>query len=200
MKIYKILSVAAVVLMTISCGNSNNNDVQTDKRYLEIVDEETGICSLSSYSENDSLEIKGDSYKYTYYFHDVDSLPHIVYNTGTEYRDNEVQLTIMRNNSTSFTHKTFTKYSFKSYIPDEIFEQSGLIGFTYNVDRLIREEYDALYFIATIGNLDDSEAIAYPLEIRIDTDGGMTIKKYDLKETEPLRNGLNVDPSEDDGV
>lgn len=198
MKTFKILTFAAAAFLLTCCNGKKTAD-DVDERFVEKIDEKTGVASLSSYTDGDTISINGKLYKYTYDFHDVDSLPHVVYASGTEYRDNEVKLVIKRDSS-NFVEKTFTKGSFKSYVPEKLYQTSGLIGFTYNIDRRLRDQFDALYFIATIGNLDDAEEIAYPLEIRIDTDGGMTIKKYEDIETEPLRNGLTVDPSTDDGV
>lgn len=200
MKTFQILSLAALSLLFTSCGNSNKTEEKTDERYVEKIDEHTGVASLQSYQVKDSIKVNGKTYQYSFSFHPVDSLPHITYISGTEYQDNAVDILIQKNDGTNLLKRSFSKSSFKSYIPEKLYSTSGLIGFTYNIDRQLRKEFDAFYFIATIGNLDDAEEIAFPLEIRIDTDGGMAIQKYEELETEPLRGGLSVDPSTDDGV
>lgn len=201
MKTFQILSLAAFSMLAISCGNKTQSEAeQTDERFVEKIDEKTGIASLQAYSDSNQITVNNKEYKYKFDFHPVDSLPHITYEvSGAEYYDNEVILSIKREGS-DFVKKTFTKSSFKSYVPEKLWKTSGLIGFTYNIDRRLNNQNDAFYFIATIGNLDDAEEIAYSLEIRIDTDGGMTISKYEELETGPMTNGLAVDPSTDDGV
>jgi len=199
MKTFQIISFAALTLLAVSCGNKQKTEEQSDDRFVEQIDEKTGVASLNSYSDSDTISIKGTTYKYSFSFHAIDSLPHITYESGVEYMDNGVKLIIEKDGETVI-EKNFTKGSFKSYVPEKLWNTSGLIGFTYNIDRRLRNQLDAFYFIATIGNLDDAEEIAYPLEIRIDHEGGMAISKYEELETEPLRNGLSVDPSTDDGV
>ena len=196
MKTFQIIAFAAISMLAVSCGNKNKAE-QTDERFVDKVDEKTGISSLRSFEGNDSVTVDGKKYQYDFKFHAVDSLPHITYEvTGAEYMDNAVDLVIKQGTEVKYK-KTFTKASFKSYVPEELYPTSGLIGFTYNIDRKNNNENDAFYFIATIGNLDDPEEIAYSLELKIDTQGGMTISKYDAFETEPLRDGLTVDPDAD---
>lgn len=196
MKIIQIISFTALALLAVSCGNSQKQDGQADERFVDKVDQKTGISSISPYKDSDTITVDGKLYKYSYDFHKVDSLPRVKYQSGIEYYDNGVKL-VIKHEGEVVLEKNFTKSTFKSYIPDKLWPTSGLIGFTYNVDRRIHNEHNAFYFIATIGNLDDPDEIAYPLEIKIDTAGGMTITKYEELETEPLRKGLNVDPDED---
>lgn len=195
MKIFQILTIAALSLIAVSCGNKKESE-QSENRYEEKTNDISGVSSTSSYSDSDNITINDKEYNYTYDFHSVDSLPHITYPSGSEYMDNAVSLNIKRDGE-DFVQKTFTKASFKSYIPEKLYETSGLIGFAYNIERQMTKTFDALYFIITIGSLEDTEEIAYPLEVRIDTDGGMTVKKYEYSETEPLRDDLNIDPSEE---
>lgn len=201
MRTFQTLSLATLSMLMISCGNNTPSEAeQTDERFVEKIDEKTGIASLQEYSDSSDITIGEKDYRYKFDFHHVDSLPHIKYEaTGAEYYDNEVILEIKRGDE-PFVKKTFTKSSFKSYVPEKLWKTSGLIGFTYNIDRRLSNKNDAFYFIATIGNLDDAEEIAYSLEIRIDTDGGMLINKYEELETQPISNGLTIDPSADDGV
>ncbi len=196
MKTFQILSFTALALLAVSCGNKQQETEQTDERFVEQVDEKTGVASLNAYSDSDTITIKGTQYRYSFKFQPIDSLQHITYASGVEYKDNGVHLIIEKDGETVI-EKNFTKGSFKSYIPEKLFQTSGLIGFTYNIDRRLSNKFDAFYFIATVGNLDDAEEIAYPLEIRLDHEGGMAISKYEELETEPLRKGLTVDPDED---
>lgn len=196
MKAYQILALATIAFCT-SCGSkTKNSDEEKDERIVETIDKETGIISLTNYDYSDTVRIKGTLYRYGFTFQNVDSLPHIINSQGLEYLDNMVSLTISKD-STIIARKTFLKSSFKSYIPNALWENSGLVGFSYN---FIRQEHDAFYFIATIGDPDETADISFPLELRITTDGGMTISKAQNLDTEPLRDGLTIDPSADDGV
>ena len=197
MKTYKTLTIIAIAILTVSCGkNAKQNNDTKPERVVETVNKETGIISLTDYSHEDTLSIRGTKYTYKFSFQAVDSLEHIKNTQGLEYLDNVVNLTILKGEEV-VTKRTFYKSSFKSYVPSELWQNSGLVGFSFN---FVRQERDAFYFIATIGDPDETADISYPLEIRITTDGGMTINKAQNLDTEPLRDGLNIDPSADDGV
>lgn len=196
MKTYQIIAFAAIAFLFSSCRNNNKPEEEEQKRIVETIDQETGIISLSEREYGDTITVKGTLYNYKFTFKPVDSLKHIINSQGLEYIDNAVSLTI-RKDSTVVTEKKFLKSSFKSYIPDDLWEHSGLVGFAFN---FVRQERDAFYFIATIGDPDETADISLPLEIRITTDGGMTINKAVDLDTEPLRDGLNIDPSSEDGV
>lgn len=195
MKTNMIITLAAVAMLA-SCGGGNKQQEESTERIVEEVNEYTGVVNLTSYDNDESITINGKNYNYSYDFQPVDSLPHVINSQGVEYLDNAVVLTI-RQDSTLVTTKRFFKSSFKSYVPKAIWEHSGLVGFSYNY---VRQEHDALYFIATIGDPDETADISFPLEIRITTDGGMTINKAINMDTAPLHDDLNVDPSTNDGL
>lgn len=197
MKTFQIMAFSAISLLAVSCGNTNKQTEEVDERFVDKVDEKTGILSLNPFTITDSVKVDGKTYGYHIDFHSVDSLPHITYQvSGAEYYDNAVKLAITRNGDTTLT-KTFTKLSFKSHVPEKLYPTSGLIGFAYNIDRKYANTDDAFYFIATIGNLDDPEEIGYSLELKMDTHGGMSISKYEELGTASQSSGLTVDPDAD---
>lgn len=195
MNFNKIIPLFALALTMAACGNSPKQQENENTLNVEIKDEKTGITSLTPFTQSDTITINGKQYNYTYEFAPVDSLPHVINSQNNEYLDNMVKLTICQG-ETKVTEKTFLKSSFKSYIPEELWKESGLVGFSYN---LVRKERNAFYFIATIGDPDLTADVSYPLEIRITTDGGMSISKAENLDTEPLHNGMTIDAS-DDGV
>ena len=198
MKTFHILSLAAITFLATSCVGTNQEKDKEEKteHVFETINKETGERSLRAYEQEDTITIKGTLYNYKFKFTPVDSLQHVINSQGLKYLDNRVDLSISRDSSVVIK-KTFLKTTFKSYVPEKIWEGTGLVGFSYN---FVRSERDAFYFIATIGDPDETADISYPLEIRLTTDGGMTIEKAQNLDTEPLREGLNIDPSEDDGV
>ena len=198
MKTFHILSLAAIAFLVASCSGNNKEKDKDEKteHIFETINKETGERSLKSYEQSDTITIKGKLYNYKFKFSPVDSLQHIINAQGLKYLDNSVELLISLDSSVVIK-KTFLKTTFRSYVPEKIWEGTGLVGFSYN---FIRSERDAFYFIATIGDPDETADVSYPLEIRLTTDGGMTIEKAQNLDTEPLREGLNIDPSENDGV
>lgn len=192
MKFNMICTLAALALVLSACGGGNKQQEDETERIVEEVNENTGVANLISYDDAQTVTVNGKEYTYSYEFYPVDSLPHIINSQGIEYLDNVATLTIRRD-STVVTRKQFLKSSFKSYVPQEIWDQSGLVGFAYNY---VRQQKDAFYFIATIGDPDETSEISYPLEIRITTDGGMTISKASGIDTAPLHDGMTIDPED----
>jgi hypothetical protein len=100
-----------------------------------------------------------------------DSLPMVKDEYGQQYVDNSIVLTVTRNDGSVFFKRTFTKASFSSYI-DEDYRRTGIL------EALIFEEVDdnRLEFAVSVAH-PQSEDEFIPLEMKLDRDGGLTIKR-----------------------
>lgn len=194
MKTLKIASLALLTLMAVACTNEKKAPVA--ERIVEDVDPQTGVISLRNYTSKDTITINGKCYNYTYKFESVDSLPVLINPQGLEYYESRATITITREDTKVFS-KTFYKSNFREYVPANFLKTSTVVGVAYNIMKR-ESDRSAFYFIITVGDPDEtSDNMAYPLELKVATDGSYSIKKAENLETEPLHPGLNVDPSED---
>ncbi len=194
MRTLKIASMALLTLMAIACTNEKKPPVT--ERIVEDVNPQTGIISLRDYTINDTISINGKLYKYTCKFEHVDTLPVLMNPQGLEYHESRVRIDIKQNDSNVFS-KTFYKNNFRDQVPADFLKTSTVVGVNYNFMKRDTDR-SAFYFIITVGDPDEtSDNMAYPLELKVATDGSYSIKKAENLETEPLHPGMNIDPSED---
>lgn len=194
MKTFKTAALALLALMAIACNNEKQPPV--NERIVEDVNPQTGVISLRDYTLKDTITVGGKLYNYTCTFEHVDSLPVFMNPQGLEYNESRARIDIQREGTSVFS-KTFYKNSFRDYVPADFLKTSTVVGINYN---FMKRESDrsAFYFIITVGDPDEtSDNMAYPLELKVATDGSISIKKAENLETEPLNPGLNIDPSED---
>lgn len=177
-----------------ACTNEKKPPVT--ERIVEDVNPQTGIISLRDYTINDTISINGKLYKYTCTFEHVDTLPVLMNPQGLEYHESRVRIDIKQNDSNVFS-KTFYKNNFRDQVPADFLKTSTVVGVNYNFMKRDTDR-SAFYFIITVGDPDEtSDNMAYPLELKVATDGSYSIKKAENLETEPLHPGMNIDPSED---
>lgn len=194
MRTLKIASMALLTLMAMACTNEKKPPV--NERIVEDVNPQTGIISLRDYTINDTISINGKLYKYTCTFEHVDTLPVLMNPQGLEYHESRVRIDIKQNDSNVFS-KTFYKNNFRDQVPADFLKTSTVVGVNYNFMKRDSDR-SAFYFIITVGDPDEtSDNMAYPLELKVATDGSYSIKKAENLETEPLHPGMNIDPSED---
>ena len=194
MKTFKTAALALLALMAIACNNEKQPPV--NERIVEDVNPQTGIISLRDYTLKDTITVSGKLYHYTCTFEHVDSMPVFMNPQGLEYHESRAHIDIQCEGTSVFS-KTFYKNSFRDYVPADFLKTSTVVGVNYN---FMKRESDrsAFYFIITVGDPDEtSDNMAYPLELKVATDGSISIKKAENLETEPLNPGLNIDPSED---
>lgn len=193
MKTLKTAVVALLALGAIACTDVKKPTTQ--ERIVEEVDPQTGIISLREYTLGDTITINGKRYKYSLRFEPVDTMPVLMNSQGLEYHESRATITITRDSTKVFS-KTFYKINFRDHVPANFLKTSTVVGVNYNFMKI--DDRSAFYFIVTVGDPDEtSDNMAFPLELKVATDGSYTIKKAENLETEPLRPGLNVDPSED---
>ena len=104
----------------------------------------------------------------------VDSLPMVADDTGQKYIDNSVTISIKRADGSMFFEKTFVKGSFASYI-DANFRKNGLLA-SIRFDEVDGPEME---FSVVIGLPDAVDDVYVPLELTINSQGGISIKQDD---------------------
>lgn len=155
--------------------------------------EQETITALNPISYRNSRTIANLKYTYEYKMESNDTIPIIINADGAKYYDNTVTLTVWRDDTIQVFHKVFLKKTFADFVSSKDIQKCGLVGFSYNPIK--DKDSTALYFIATIGDPDESAGVNFPIEISISTTGTISMKKAEDIETEPLQVGLNEDPT-----
>lgn len=192
MKQHHSFILTIILLTTAACGGNTQNEKTSDSIWKAPVVEDR-IYQTNPVNANDTFRIGNNIYQYHFTLAPSDSLPIVTNADGTRYYDNSVLLTIRRDSSIIFNHR-FTKNSFAEFIPATSMKTSTLAGFSYNLTKT--DDHTQLRFIATVGDPDETAGINFPLEICVKTSGEYTISQAEDIETEPLIEGLNVDPSQ----
>ncbi|MBR1667260.1 MAG: DUF4738 domain-containing protein [Bacteroidaceae bacterium] len=189
------MTVAAFLIMMVT-GCKEEKPAPPPAREVEVTDPATGIISLRNYSIDDTIYIDGKLYNYSCTFEPVESMPVLINPQGLEYHESRVSIDIKHEGSNVFS-KTFYKKDFADNVPSDFLKTSTVVGVNYNFIKR-EEDRSAFYFIITVGDPDEtSDNMAYPLELKVATNGTYTIRKAENLETEPLHPGLNIDPTED---
>lgn len=194
-----ITSIISALAITgfISCGGNTETTEQTDSIQSE-ADLMNTIQSMEEYGNNGTIEVNGSKYSYYFTFSNDQNLPVITNHEGYRYYDNQVELAIYRGTGKSedmvYSH-VFTKESFKSLIPEGDYSKSALVGFNYNYMNI--DKHDRFYFIAAVGDPDESSDLLHTVGISISTSGEVSTQIVTDIDTEPISDDLNIDPSED---
>jgi len=193
-KTHTILTALATALLT-ACGGPKEQ--KAGERTVEATDPETGITDLRELHVQDSVRLGGHTYRYRYDFVPNDSMPVVRNPQGDDYHDNQVTLVVTQGQRT-IVSRTFTKHDFSDLMPHDFISASALVGFTYNYTKA--DATDALYFIATVGDPDETADISFPVQLKITPTGAITHEKATGLDTEPISPGLTIDPSDEGGV
>lgn len=190
-----IYALALTAILT-AC-NSPKPEEKTEEKVTEHIDSITNIIRKEPFTNTGTVAVKDTEYSYVLQFSSCDSLPVVTNAVGQKYYDNTVTLTISKGADVFYKH-TFTKSSFSGMVPSKFMETSALVGFNFNYNK--EDDHSAFYFIATVGDPDDSAEMSFPLEVAIGTDKSLSIKKAENLDTEPVHKGLTKDPAYDEGV
>ena len=184
----------ALACLFVGCGTKQKE--QPVEKVAETTEPTNGIIRLRELHIADSIKVDGKTYNYQYDFISNDSMPVVRNTQGDEYRDGQVTLLVRQGERTVFS-RTFRKEDFSQLVPSKFMDTSALVGFSYNYTKL--DDHSALYFIATVGDPDETADIAYPVQVRITSAGTMTMEKATNLDTEPI-NPMTIDPSDDGGI
>lgn len=193
MKTLKTSVAVLLTLMTIACNSNQPKPTEQTTTLQGSV--ETGIQALRDYTLKDTITIGGRLYNYTCTLAHDETLPSIINPQGAEYYESQVCIAIRRD-STDVFKKVFHKNNLREYVPAQFLKNSTMVGVNYNFNKR-DEDRSAFYFIITVGDPDVTSDMAYPLELKVATDGSYSLKKAENLETGPLSDGLTVEPRED---
>ena len=121
-----------------------------------------------------AVEWLGGSYSIVTSREAADSLPMLKDETGQEYIDNRVTITILRSDNTVFLKKQFTKNSFASYV-DAGFRQTGMLE-----NIIFHGVEDGRLKFGAVVSKPGSDDEFIPLDLCVDRQGGLTITQGKL--------------------
>lgn len=132
-----------------------------------------GPIAMPADSQTVSVTWLGRPYSVTIMRTPIDSIT-VADDSGQKYIDNNIRLTIAREDGSVFLSKTFTKRSFSSYI-QEPFTTSGILaGIRYD-----ETAGSALEFSVAVAMPEAADDLYIPLDMTIDSQGGVSIRKDD---------------------
>lgn len=100
-----------------------------------------------------------------------DSLPMLKDDNGQEYVDNSIELSIKRQDGSSFFQQTFTKGTFAAYL-EEPFRKSGQLA-SIHFDEVDNSAMEFVVVVCLPGAVDD---LYVPLELTVDRQGSVKIE------------------------
>ena len=179
-----------------SCHGNGSGNKENDSIWVA-PQQSNAILSLDEINATESRNIKGSVFTYTIHMAPSDSLPIVVNLDGARYKDNIVKLSVTKDQQV-ILQRSFTKASFKNFVPENDMSNCALVGFSYNLNETT--DSTQLRFIATVGDPDETAGVNYSTEILVSPAGHITMQMAKDLETEPEYDDLNQDPSEDQGV
>lgn len=186
---YSLMLVAAL-LMLVGCNGGEKSDSRANAEWKAPVVVDTILCA-DVREGCDTVRIQGQLLAYAFRFAPDDSLPLVVNADGQRARDNVAELTVHRG-ETLLLHRVFHKQDFAAFVPQDQMPYCTLAGFTY--DRMRSDERDALRFVATVGDPDESSGVNYPVELVVSPSGALRLEVGDDMETAPLVPDLREEP------
>lgn len=173
MNISRILLSAIIAASLVACNEKSSNTtviISTENETITTPD----TIAMNQYTNSNEVEVNGNMYNYSYEFTPSKSLPIVTNSSDRKYYDNQIKLSITKDGNVIYS-TTFTKATFKNFIPEEIYETIVLMGFNFNYNK--EDEHDKFYFVASIGDPDDEEYYI-PIDISITTNGDLTLNKF----------------------
>ena len=129
--------------------------------------------AMEADNETENINWMGRPYSVTISRIPIDSLT-VSDDSGQKYIDNQCHLTIKRQDGTVFTEKTFFKSSFRSYIQEPFISKGILAGIRFD-----EVEGQKLEFSVAVAMPEAVDDLLLPLELTIDSQGGISIRQDD---------------------
>lgn len=189
---FTLLLTALLSIHLFSCSCKDNKKDETEANEWDIPEVIDTIVDLPRTVVHDTISLKKTVYHYEYDFHAVDSLPTVMSFSGLEYHDNGVELTLHSDSSKIF-HKSFTKQSFKDFVPSKDLKKMSLTNFNYFSAK--RNDPSKFHFLATISDPEESEAYGYYIDVQISKSGDLHLEKAQEKDITTMP--LNYDEEAD---
>lgn len=194
-KTASIIIISCLSLAVCSCGGKPTAENENEQQSSSVAVAEDGASNMEEYNLSGTVEVDGMRYDYEFSFNNDPTLPVVTTAEGQKYHDNNVRLIISRGNETVYDHK-FTKESFVNAVPAKDFKRSVLAGFNFNYMQ--QDKHDRFYFIAVVGDPDETSDISHSVGIAIDKSGTMSYSAVQSIDVESMDGSLNQDPDEND--
>lgn len=188
MNISRILLSAIIAASLVACNEKNPNTsviISTENETITPPD----TIAMNQYTNNSEVEVNGNKYYYSYEFSPSKSLPIVTNSSERKYYDNQIKLSITKDGNNIYS-TTFTKATFKNFIPEEIYETIVLMGFNFNYNK--ENEHDKFYFVASVGDPDDEEYYI-PIDISVTVNGELSLSKFIDSNNGPASSTLSTD-------
>ena len=173
MKFSRLLLSAFIAVTFVACNEKNSGTnviISTETETADLPD----TIAMNQYTNNGEAEVNGNKYNYTYEFSYSDSLPIVTNSSDCKYYDNQIKLSIAKDGKNVYS-ATFTKSTFKRFIPEELYNTIVLMGFNFNYNK--EDEHDKFYFVASVGDPDDEEYYI-PIDVSITANGELTLNSF----------------------
>lgn len=157
----------------VACGKKKTHTVDNiivPPKEVNVPD--TTIHKMNVTQGVDSIKWLGTSYCVNVKRTTSDSLTYIIDNTGKRYRNNSIEVKITRKDGSVFFEKKFTKNAFESFLENEYFQHSVLLGMVYN-----GTEKDEIRFLGSVGSPDDLAEEFVPFNVFVSKMGEVRIEK-----------------------
>lgn len=162
-----LLAGIAVCIMAGCGGKKTNDNIITEK--MEKAKPAAPI-RMQEYEQTKDIEWLGKSYRCEIQRIPDDSLALVKDETGQEFVDNRITLTILRNDGSVFFSKSFTKTNFDTNLDDDYRKTGILEGLVFD-----RVDGSTLVFAASVSHPQTDEYI--PLVMRVSRMGDMSIAR-----------------------
>lgn len=184
-----------LTLATWSCVNDTQKEGQTTDVTAELPSKDV-VNAMNDFNLSGEMEVDGRRYEYEFAFDSDPNLPIVTTAEGFRYYDNHVKLIISQGQHV-VVERTFTKEAFRELVSARDFQHSVLAGFNRNYMR--EDRHDAFYFVAVVGDPDESGDISHTIGITIDTHGGIATELIHNVDTDtpPSTDDASADPDED---
>ncbi len=156
-----------------------------------VVKKSSAPTKMQDYVSKSKVGWLGSSYVVTIKRHADTELPLVSDESGNKYYDNEINVSVIRPDGTSFFEKTFRKSDFSSCVSETYLEKSALLGIVFE-----KAEGDNLRFAASVGSPDALSDEYVPLVVSISRTGGVTVTKDTMLDPD----GSAPADDEDEGV
>jgi len=183
--------VALAVCLTTACSEKKKNDTIITEQ-VEAPQPQAPI-SLQPYTDSRDVPWIGRQYHIAINREPNDSLPMVKDETGQQFVDNQITVSVSRPDGSVFFSRRFTKSDFRQYIDDDYNKTGILEGLVFD-----KAEGDNLEFAASISHPQTDEYI--PLVIKLSRMGDITIQRDSQMDTvsDTDANGQKVNSSDDE--
>ncbi len=183
----------AILVMLPACNSKYEKTGTGETDTQSELASKDAVNTMNDFNLDGNVEVDGRKYDYEFAFEADRHLPVVITTDGYRYYDNHVKLIISQGNHTVVEH-TFTKQSFEGLIPGRDYKHSVLAGFNRNYMK--QDKHDRFYFVAVVGDPDESGDINHTVGISIDTDGHISTSLLQNVDTDPTpESGTNPNGS-----